>query len=574
MAMLSNALYNCLSVDLQDHLSGPESIKQFASQQLLKTVLKKFEDDVDVAATEKVAIDKFRAMNIRCAEWSLFGPKGINCMLDEYLVGAFEKRFHQMFYSGFGDNLEYYIERGRFGPGASVGASGTDFFTKIGSSALTATAYGIYRAYDNYISTIPFWRTAEIIRCASYGDVNIVEGSVLQCVPKNNTTARVICTEPALNMFAQLGVGNVIECLLKRNYGIDLSTQPEKNAELARLGSVYGSLFTIDLESASDTISLKMLERFMPETALGLLKALRSPRTRLPNGEVVELHMVSSMGNGFTFPLQTAIFCCALLASFDVHDDVNPSHTEKFINFGVFGDDIVGPTAIYGKVCRLLEILGFIVNKDKSFYCGPFRESCGADYYKGTNVRGVYIKSLATQASRYVAINRLNAWSAEHDIPLPETISCLAARVKFRPVPLHESDDSGIKLPLTVIGHRITRLQKPGQTCIHQYVKLVNVPRTMSITHDGHVVLPKHAKHRIYNPAALITAFLGGYVTNGVITLRQSDGAIPGTRRCVTPHWDYIPWRNAPYTEPVSQQVLYRRLVNVSVVNFFDYLRS
>lgn len=570
MVMLSNALYNCLSVDLQPHLLGADPIKRFTSEALMKTVLKKFQDNVDTRITDALAIGKFIAMNIRCSEWS-YNPA---TMLDEYLLGSFEKRAHELFSEGFSYSLEYYIEEGRFGPGASVGANGQDFFTKIGSGPLTATSRGIYRAYDNYVSAIPFWRTAELIRHISYGDVNLVEGSVLQCVPKNDTISRTICTEPALNMFAQLGVGSVIERLLRRSYGIDLSTQPQKNAELARLGSIYGKLFTIDLESASDTISLKMLERFMPASALGLIKALRSPHTRLPGGEWLELNMVSSMGNGYTFPLQTALFCCALGACFDVHGLERPEHTDRFTNFGVFGDDIVGPSGLYDKMCRLLHLLGFVVNTQKSFNQGQFRESCGADYLNGIDVRGVYIKSLKTQASRYVAINRLNEWSAKHSIPLPETLGFLATKVKFRPVPLHESDDSGIKLPLTMVRNRVTLVRKGKQPSICSYTKLISRPREMRINDYGHVILPKSAKRRIYNPAALITAFLGGYVRDGVILLRQLDGSIPGTRRCFTPHWDFIQVEPSMFAKPVSQRVLYQRLVIASVINFSGYLRS
>lgn len=574
MSMINNALYDYLTVDLLPYENTGTVERQFAVAALKKSLLKKFQDTVDTKLTDAVAIDKFMAMNIRCDDWS-YSPE---TLLDEMLYGAFEKRVHALFSgSEFDHSLEFYIERGRFGPGASVGANGYDFFTKIGSGPLTATSPGIYRAYDNYVSTIPYWRVAEIIRSLTYGDVNIVSGSVLQCVPKNDSTSRTICTEPALNMFAQLGLGSVIEDLLKTRYQIDLSTQPGINAELARIGSCTGDFFTIDLESASDTISLKMLERFMPKAALSLLKALRSPTTRLPSGELLELRMISSMGNGFTFPLQTALFACALAACYDVDDgrDFNPAaFASQYDCWGVFGDDIVGPTRLYNKMSRLLKLLGFIVNKQKSFNHGAFRESCGADYINGVNVRGVYIKSLKTQASRYVAINLLNRWSADHGVPLTHTLGYLIKKVRFLPVPLHESDDSGIKLPLTLIRERINIIKGDGGNFLYKYKKLINRPCEMRTLESGEVVSPKGSKRRISNPAALLTAFLGGYVRNGVIMLRQLDGARPGTRNGCTPHWDHIPDATTnPFVEPVSQQVLYRKLVTSSVLNFSHYLK-
>lgn len=575
MVIPSTALYDYLSVDLHYYLNGGgTSLQQFASQVLMKTALKKFQDEVDTDITDAVALAKFQAMNIRCSEWS-YKPGD---MLDEYLLGAFEQRFHEFFsHDMFGSDLETLMSHGRFGPGASVGANGYDFFTKIGSGPLTATSYGIYRAYDNYVSTIPNWRVAELIREISYGQVNVVEGSVLGFVPKNNTTSRIICTEPALNMFAQLGMGALIEKRLKSLYNIDLSHQPEVNAELARLGSIDGSFFTIDLESASDTISLRMLERFMPPAALSMLKALRCAVTRLPNGELLPLNMVSSMGNGFTFPLQTAIFVCALRACFDVDGSVAMRYSGDRLdripgNFGVFGDDIVGPSVLYDKAARLLSLLGFIVNSEKSFSTGLFRESCGADYLAGSNVRGVYIKSLNTHGSRYVAINRLNAWSAEHGIPLTYTIGFLCRYVHFKPVPLHEADDSGVKLPLTLIRHRVKRVSIDSVD-LWVYRKYVNRDRSMRTLETGEVISPKGAKKRIYNPAALLTAFLGGYVRDGRIMLRQLDASLPGTRKCRTPHWDFIQQKEQRFQEPVKQQVLYRRLVTASVLNFVCYLK-
>lgn len=426
MIISSDALYNLLAVDLQPYQDNFGTVEQkVAADMLMKNVLKKFKDNIDLGKTEAAAISKFTAMNLRCGEWK-YQPESYH---DEMLLGAFRRRLEHFFGSiNFTWDLGGYAKHGYFGPGSSVGSRGFDFYTKAFDSPLTCTSGGIYSAYSNYVLSIPMWRAGEIVRSCFYGDADVVTGSRLSCVPKTNAIARTICTEPSLNMFFQQGYGQEIEDRLKKLYKIDLSNQPRVNASLAKRGSLDGDLFTLDLESASDTISLRMLEFFLPKHVFVMLKGLRSPRTMLPNGEWLDLNMVSSMGNGFTFPLQTAIFTCALFACSDIAGVKlrrNCRGQLSSANFGVFGDDIVGPTPLYRPLKRLLALLGFLVNEEKSFSEGQFRESCGSDYYNGQNVRSVYIKTLCTPESRYVAINRLNEWSAENAISLTETISYL-----------------------------------------------------------------------------------------------------------------------------------------------------
>jgi hypothetical protein len=64
----------------------------------------------------------------------------------------------------------------------------------------------------------------------------------------------------------------------------------------------------------------------------------------------------------------------------------------------VYGDDIIVPAASYELLTRVLKQLGFEVNLDKSFATGPFRESCGADYFLGSQVRPLFMKKTPTPA--------------------------------------------------------------------------------------------------------------------------------------------------------------------------------
>lgn len=212
--------------------------------------------------------------------------------------------------------------------------------------------------------------------------LSVVEGNTLITVPKNAKTDRVICYEPHLNIRLQLAVGDYIRRALRRT-GVDLSDQTINQAR-ARIGSITGGLSTIDLKSASDMLCTELVYELLPIEWAMLLDDLRSPYTKLPDGTQHRNEKFSSMGNGYTFELESLIFY-ALCAS--ISSDVS-----------VFGDDLVVPTACVKQVRESLVASGFVPNETKSFSTSPFRESCGHDYFGGLLVSPPYLR---TRISRY-----------------------------------------------------------------------------------------------------------------------------------------------------------------------------
>lgn len=61
-------------------------------------------------------------------------------------------------------------------------------------------------------------------------------------------------------------------------------------------------------------------------------------------------------------------------------------------NVYVYGDDVIVPKDYALHVQPALEAVGLLVNVNKSFYKGPFRESCGGDYINGVEVSPVRFK--------------------------------------------------------------------------------------------------------------------------------------------------------------------------------------
>lgn len=523
---------HCLDLDLESFEARSE-LTAFRISALRDAVVKKYVDQKSEKA-DSIALERFVASNFACSLWSLESSS----LMDDHLIGEFRDELYRFWWRTYKDGLipsmSGVFQYGRTGPGSSIGANGTDYYSKLFSSTLTSTSRYLYDEYRRNADRLPIFRHAEMARASDYGELRVVEGNRLSFVPKTNDVSRTICTEPTLNMFFQMGIGEYLTRRLKQFYGIDLSTQPDRNRELALRGSVYGDLSTIDLSSASDSVSQLMLKEFLPRDWYNYLQLARSPYCTLPNGRTLELHMVSSMGNAFTFPLQTIIFRAVLSAAVRVD-----GRRIKRSDLAVFGDDIICPVSISGKVIRLLNILGFAVNKDKTFVEGPFRESCGHDYLNGHDVRPVYIKSLSTQQDRYIAINLLNAWSTKSGVPLASTVRYLCDTVTWNLVPPSESLDSGILAPSGFL----TKTRRDSNASIKyrafraRPVLLRVDPKTLHISGYKSRKLSR-------NPAGLLESFLRGYIRDHVIPVR-SDWVTYSSKWCVTPNWDYIPAASA-----------------------------
>jgi hypothetical protein len=556
MAM-SDLLFEDLMLDLAGHLPtgfqigwewGPDMRPdEVAAITLVKTFFKKYSTSRGTRPEgDAAALEKFRRSNERCRAWT-YSP---NTSLDEELMGEFKNLLYRYFYPE-GHNLVFHLndlfDRGRCGPGVAVGARGTDFYSKFFDSPLTSSCEQLVVAYKNATANDigSTWATAETNRASLWGEPELVSGSRFSFVPKDDTTSRLIAIEPSLNMFYQLGLGRLLEERLVSFFGLDITSQPQINQEAARFGSVTDSLTTLDLSNASDSLGLPMLRWALPGPIMDLLELLRSPQASLPS-EQLELHMVSTMGNGFTFPLETLVFSCVVVACIKSlrGNPVRPytsslagQESNDLLGYwGVFGDDIICHKLATQRVVRLLGLLGFEVNGDKSFVEGSFRESCGRDFFKGHDVRGVYIKRLDTPESRYVAINALNVWSAKTGISLPRTIRRLVATVRWLPIPPAENHDAGIRVPFEMV-RETCRSNKRLQSVVYRR-RLPNPP-ALTIK-DGEIRVPKQMKRRFYNPSGLLLAFLHGSVRDCRITLRQS-GLRYHTKQGVTPYWDYIP---------------------------------
>lgn len=227
-------------------------------------------------------------------------------------------------------------------------------------------------------------------------------GNRLLCVPKNYKVHRVIAAEPSLNMFFQKGIGTALRRRLKA-VGVDLRSQV-MNQDFALLGSKSGLVATIDLSMASDTVSSELVEWAIPPDWVEAMSLCRSPFGVLPSGSKVLYRKWSSMGNAYTFELETSLFLAIVHAACDIS-----GHDRRFAT--VYGDDIICPTGAADLVIRTLREAGFVPNEKKSFVRGPFRESCGKHFFSGHDVSPFYIrKPLTRLTDLFLLLNNLRRW--------------------------------------------------------------------------------------------------------------------------------------------------------------------
>lgn len=370
--------------------SNPES---FRDAYWRAEVWSKYPFKIEGIDRDAVAYATARESEGRCADsnarlvdlWSRPIPDRYRSILRE------AKRLLEHLFSGF--TVEEIIQHVGWGPGATTSlrrAQATPQNKWVLGAHMTEGCVPYYLAFSQWCN----WPLASgTFHNGAFRPGVIVRGNLVTTVPKNAKTNRVIAIEPDWNMFFQLGVGGAIRKRLRQRFGVLHERSSEVNKILARKGSEDGFLCTIDLKSASDTVSLALVEALLPECILSHVLALRSPVGWM-DGREVTYEKVSSMGNGYTFELETALFYCISRAA--------AGHA------AVFGDDIIVPSASYHLVSDVLRFCGFEVNTKKSHYDSPFRESCGGHYFSGVDVTPPYVRKPLVGLTRIACANRIS----------------------------------------------------------------------------------------------------------------------------------------------------------------------
>jgi len=344
---------------------------------------------------KKVALDAFTLGESCCKETNIRIKSYLQGKLpcpDEYVLNGTIRKIALILQSF---DIYSVLDNCRWGPGSTLSVNGKDTSSSSKFDVdrdITRDAYYLYK--DCLTSAYPHWE--------GLNDPNFVVGNKIVTVPKNAKTDRTIAVEPGLNSWIQLGIGSLIRKRLGRN-GYNLNSDL-KNKRGAYLGSVGYSLATVDFKMASDTLSSQMVELLLPPVWFQCLDAARSRYYSLEN-KVHRSEKFSTMGNGFTFELESLIFVSLALA-------VCESMGADCEYVSIFGDDLVIPSQCVSKLTEMCSFLGFTINPQKSFSSGAFRESCGSYFFSGMDVKPYFNKTdLCNAKSLYRALNSIRALS-------------------------------------------------------------------------------------------------------------------------------------------------------------------
>jgi hypothetical protein len=339
-------------------------------------------------------------------------------------------------------------------------------------------------------------------RLLTYTNFNIFD-----TVRKTVLTDRSIGKEPTLNGFLQKGAGLELRRLLLK-VGIDLTDQSQ-NQTLAMMAYDL-DLATLDLAMASDCLSTEVVAYFCPIDLFTYLDEIRSTHTLL-DGESVKLEKFSSMGNAFTFELESLIF-------WSVVSTVSEMMGRTI--FGVYGDDLICHKQCVELIVETLRFIGFDINTSKSFTEGNFFESCGKHYYAGRDVTPLYQKTCPTSPEEGLRMaNRIIRYAArlgQHRILDKRMRSAWECCVRLLRLdryagPILLEGDGHLEVPFSslklkhdrnrgyrVLGRRAHRRMLPGIPEALYALKLREIydPCVGEIPHDSFTSLPTERHFR------------------------------------------------------------------------------
>jgi hypothetical protein len=555
---LSNDEYNTSRVD-------PESWEFFVESQRSGFHKKMLDFDSSLSSIRRDAafakfmgvhahINSFSDTKLPCPDvfrGSVHGEKLNKTYLDRALLRA-----REYMHAALGQlSLIDVFDKAKHSTGTTVGCaySNCSPSAKMKGDSLTCTpqAYPLWVLYclydtnlvENYQYENP---EAKLSAMGAIIPRFIVDGSPATTVPKNSTIDRFIKPEETIPMFLQQGVMDLMSERLFDYFGIDIEHQQEKHKQMAFTASVSRNLATIDWSSASDTVGRHLVKYLLPPDWFAVLDRLRA-RELIVNGvSIPSGNLFSSMGNAMTFPLETLIFACLAHSAVDELTRKDRSLIPEWNEFkastiSVFGDDCIVPTEAAEIFMQLCESVGFILNKEKSFTDKntKFRESCGADYYQGRNVRPYFYKGPRSLTKSNLQAFLYSVWNGFLNTAIPavgsaycyyfaNVLQAVVDELVSLNVPLHvvrdeDPDDSGLKFfgdikrlacffskasfcPIVYDEHGTINYQKlisnRGSTCytsapIEYWAVLKHIDRRQETQNRIHITLSKREKVRV-----------------------------------------------------------------------------
>lgn len=432
-----------ISVDPKDYCTA----YSFHLDYVVTEYLSKYKGFPAFTSLKEVAISNFKKFEETCRQ--------TNIRIQHGMHRGFSPRVEAVLFTArrkiaaaLGDLDAVDLSRSMWGPGVTTSIRGrrVAMTDKIGEFPIRVSRSALPYVRNELSKDIHWARALGIPADGLFSPLpqcfTIEECSRVTTVPKNAKTDRTIAIEPTGNIFLQKAIGEHMKDRLRR-VGVDLRRQ-SVNQKLSQLGSSKGFLATVDMKAASDTISYRLVEALLPEPWFNLLNALRTKSYKL-DGVESRFYKFSTMGNGFTFELESLLFWAIAQSCIELSGS-------SWKRASVYGDDVIIPVECIEYFKECCDAFGFTVNSEKTHYNSAFRESCGEHYFLGVNVTPIYQKEVPDVLEEvYRLANRIRrlAYRMGSDRYCDSTLrsSWLAAIdgiVVRHFVPLNDDSDDGL----------------------------------------------------------------------------------------------------------------------------------
>ena len=283
----------------------------------------------------------------------------------------------------------------RHGPGATADRLNAN--QKYNQRVWTRRLEELFPSSEYLFPSHRYWREAQQVDILEPGmeiPVRVIT------VPKTLKTPRIIAIEPTAMQYMQQALLEAFvsevqkDSLLYAFLGFD---DQITNQAMAQRGSLDGSLATLDLSEASDRVSNQHVRELLSNHPwlFQAVDATRSRKADVPGYGIIRLAKFASMGSALCFVMEAMVFLATCFLG--IEDALNRRLSRKDVEsfrdrVRVYGDDIIIPIDMVDSVVRSLNSFGFKVNRDKSFWNGKFRESCGKEFYSGHDVSIVRVR--------------------------------------------------------------------------------------------------------------------------------------------------------------------------------------
>jgi hypothetical protein len=374
-------------------------VQEFRDAYAATKFLSKFKDLVLDYDLDQVAMEKFEKFENLC---KLTNARFRALELDPKYRGpvvrlhsAVARKISKVL--GEFDSQEFF-EMADWGPGATTLLKARDASATNKFQCETGITRDLYSLLPSELlkEVYPLW----VSHISEIGFPNFQVGNKIVTVPKDATANRVIAIEPGINLWFQKAIGSMIQKRLFR-CGIDLRQQ-STNQSLAYLASKDAINATIDFSSASDSISAEVIRELFEHCSYSerhtdnlskWFSVLDSCRSHYGHRDGVQVKWAkfSSMGNGFTFQLESLLFYAIAKSCMEYVQSLTTNAVEGTVS--VYGDDVIIPCSCLEIFSVMCDFYGFTINVKKSHFSSLFRESCGSHFMAGVDVKPLYLKS-------------------------------------------------------------------------------------------------------------------------------------------------------------------------------------